>query len=67
MESLSPVDHAVEALCHKGSRNVLRDIVALEKGEVLPEIANLDPRDRALVLQELKAVMALYQEHRATW
>lgn len=67
MESLSAVDEAVEVLCHKGSRDVPQYILDLEQGNPLPEIAALDSRERALVLQELKAVMSLYGEHRATW
>ena len=60
MDRLSPVEHVVEVLCHKGCRQVWLEIMALEKGENLPETAGLSSKERALVLQELKSIMAAY-------
>lgn len=60
MHHLSPVEHAIEVLCHKGCRQVWREIVALERGEVLPETEGLSAKERALVLQELKTIMSVY-------
>ena len=60
MYTSSPVEHAIEVLCHKGCRQVWREIVALERGEVLPETEGLSAKEQRLVLQELKSIMAVY-------
>jgi hypothetical protein len=54
------VEACVERLCQKGCRAVWGDIERLERGEVLPEVAGLDPAQREAVLAELKSVMAVY-------
>lgn len=51
---------AVEAVCHKGCKLVWADIEALEQGVDFPEVKSLDEAERAAVLEELKAVMAVY-------
>ena len=54
------VAQCVEILCHKGCRQVWYDIAALEQGATLPETQGLSASERAAVLAELKAVMAVY-------
>lgn len=54
------IDFALETLCQRGCVEVSRIIRALEQGESLPELADMDPAERQAVLQELKAVMAVY-------
>ena len=56
------VDHCVETLCDKGCKAVWLDIHRLEAGEDLPETVRLDDRERRAVLDELKAVMAVYSD-----
>jgi hypothetical protein len=60
MYKSSPVEHAIEVLCHKGCRQVWREILALERGERLPETEGLSAKEQRLVLQELKSIMAVY-------
>lgn len=50
----------IESLCAKGCRQVWRDIAALEGGEPLAETRGLGPAEIAQVLEELKAIMAVY-------
>jgi len=54
------VVRCVEALCHKGCRQVWCDIQALERDAALPETQGLSTAERAAVLAELKSVMAVY-------
>jgi len=54
------VDDCVEQICEKGCRRVGEDIRALERGRVPPEARHLDAEERACVLLELKAIMAVY-------
>jgi len=56
----SPVEVLVEAICHKGCRQVRRDIAMLESGEDLPETRTLTPSERTQLLRELKDIMAVY-------
>ena len=60
MERLTHVEHAIVVLCTKGCRQVWQEIIALEKGEVLPETRGLNSHERAMVLQELRSIMAVY-------
>ncbi len=62
MHKSPAVQHCIELLCHKGCRQVWREIEALEQGEDLPEARGLNTEERALVLTELKAVMAVYKD-----
>ena len=58
---LKPVLEArLERICEKGCRLVWDDIAVLERGGDLAETVDLDGRERALLLAELKAVMAVY-------
>lgn len=62
MQSLDEyrIEGLIEALCQKGCRQVRRDIAALEAGAELPETRGLTPRERRLLLAELKQIMAVY-------
>ncbi len=55
------VDSSVEQICDQGCKVVWGYIAMLERGEHPPEVENLQPGEVALVLSELKAVMACYQ------
>lgn len=55
------VEEAVERLCHKGCKAVWCDIESLEQGQALAETQNLTPEERALVLEEIKHIMAVYE------
>lgn len=54
------INHCIEVLCQKGCREVTRIIGVLERGEVLAETDVLEAAERAEVLRELKAIMAVY-------
>lgn len=54
------IDRSIEALCHRGCKEVTRIIGLLERNEPLPETDALDLSERGVVLQELKAIMAVY-------
>jgi len=56
------VEHAVELLCHRGCRAVWAVIRALERGETLPETADLDAIEVQAVVGELKAIMSVYAD-----
>jgi len=50
----------LERICEKGCRQVWDDIAVLEGGGELAETADLNGRERAWLLAELKSVMAVY-------
>lgn len=54
------VEYSVERLCNKGCRAVREDIAALERGDLLVEVVNLNAQERAMVLRELQQIMAVY-------
>ncbi len=54
------IEYSVERLCNKGCRQVREDIESLERGVVLEEVRGLEAPERARVLEELKAIMAVY-------
>ena len=54
------VDRCVESMCHKGCKMLWADIEALQNGVALPEVETLSASERAQVLVELKAIMAVY-------
>jgi hypothetical protein len=55
------VEQAVEKLCGKGCRSVWADIDALEAGQRLPEVEGLSREEVALVIEELKSIMSVYE------
>ena len=59
--SSSPIEHCIEVLCHKGCKALWADIETLEQGRQLEETRDLTVEERQLVLNELKAIMAVYE------
>lgn len=60
MMKFSTIQHAVEAICDKGCRQVRADILTLEQGRNPLETVDLGAPERAEVLRELKSIMAVY-------
>jgi hypothetical protein len=58
----SKVARCIETLCHKGCKEVTQIILALERGDPLEEVRDLSEEERQAVLDELKAIMAVYGE-----
>jgi hypothetical protein len=58
------IDHCIETLSLRGCTEVCEVIRLLEEGEALPETAELNDDEREAVLNELKAVMAIYTERK---
>ena len=54
------IDQGVERICQKGCQSVREDMLLLERGVILPELRDLDELGRRQVLQELRAIMAVY-------
>lgn len=52
----------VESLCETGCQNVNAVIEILNNGEYLKETAELSAQERALVLNELKIIMSVYDK-----
>ncbi len=55
------IDDRVELLCQKGCKALWADIDLMDRGHVLPELADLEPEERAEVLREIKSIMAVYK------
>jgi hypothetical protein len=51
----SKIAHCIEFLCQRGCKEVSLIILALERGETMAEV------------QELKSIMAVYQEGGTCW
>lgn len=56
----SAIDQLVETLCGQGCRAVLVYIEALQAGQMRQEFADLGTTQRELLLHELQAIMAVY-------
>jgi hypothetical protein len=54
------VEACVDAVCEQGCSHVNACIRALRNGEEFPEVAGMPEGDRLLLLQELVAIMAVY-------
>lgn len=54
------VNQCIDAICQNGCDAVRATIAAMESGEPIPQVELLDSAARQLVLDELKAVMAVY-------
>lgn len=54
------LDQHVAHICELGCTRVTEIIAALEQGQTTPETHDLLDSDRAQVLVELKAIMAVY-------
>lgn len=61
MSARPTVEQSIEHLCHKGCRQVWRDIESLQKGEPLPETLGLSESEIEAVIRELKSIMAVYE------
>jgi len=55
------IDDRVELLCQKGCKALWADIDLMDRGQVLPELADLEPEEQAEVLREIKSIMAVYK------
>jgi hypothetical protein len=57
------VNQCVEALCKCGCEAVRATITSMEMGAELEQTRDLDKQEAAIVLDELKAIMAVYDDH----
>ena len=60
--SSEQISQCIEVLCQCGCDAVRATISAMESGAVVPQVEILTEEERRLVLNELKAVMAVYDE-----
>ena len=60
MSSEDPVTQCVEAMCQCGCEAVRASISALELGQSVVQVEGFDAEQRARLLAELKAIMAVY-------
>ena len=63
----SKIAHCIEVLCQKGCKEVSVIILALERGEAMAEMQELNADERQMVLHEIKSIMAVYQEGGTCW
>ena len=63
----SKIAHCIEVLCQKGCKEVSLVILALERGDPMTEVQELNEGERQAVLKELKSIMAVYQEGGTCW
>lgn len=56
------VNALIDRLCAEGCTVVQEHILALERGEEHPAYAHLDAAGRRLLLAELRAIMAVYDD-----
>ena len=54
------LSECLEALCQCGCDAVLATIAAMESGQTIPQTEQLNEEERAIVLAELKSIMAVY-------
>ncbi len=57
---ITAVEASIERICDMGCRVVWQNIAALERDECPPEVQGLSGTERAMVLSELKTIMAVY-------
>lgn len=60
--SSEQVSQCIEVLCQCGCEAVRATITAMESGAVVPQVQSLTEEQRRMVLDELRAVMAVYDE-----
>jgi hypothetical protein len=60
----SKVNQCVEALCKCGCEAVRATITSMEMGAELEQTRDLDEQEAAIVLDELKAIMAVYDDRK---
>jgi 4-hydroxy-3-methylbut-2-en-1-yl diphosphate synthase IspG/GcpE len=58
--SSEQVSQCIDALCQCGCDAVRATISAMESGVEVPQVKTLSNEERRMVLDELKAVMAVY-------
>jgi 4-hydroxy-3-methylbut-2-en-1-yl diphosphate synthase IspG/GcpE len=58
----SKVNQCIEALCKCGCEAVRATITSMEMGAELEQTRDLDEQEAAIVLDELKAIMAVYDD-----
>jgi hypothetical protein len=63
----SKIAHCIEFLCQRGCKEVSLIILALERGETMAEVQELNEDERQVILHELKSIMAVYQEGGTCW
>ncbi len=63
----SKIAHCIEVLCQRGCKEVSLTILALERGEPMAEVLELNEDERQAVLHELKSIMAVYREGGTCW
>jgi hypothetical protein len=63
----SKIAHCIEVLCQRGCKQVSLVIIALERGETMPEVQELNENERQAVMNELKSIMSVYQEGGTCW
>lgn len=63
----SKISHCIEVLCQKGCKEVSLIILALERGDPMTEVQELNESERQAVLKELKSIMSVYQEGGTCW
>lgn len=63
----SRIAHCIEVLCQRGCKEVSLVILALERGEPMAEVQELNEGERQAVLHELKSIMAVYREGGTCW
>jgi hypothetical protein len=56
------LSQCIEALCQCGCEAVRATISAMESGVVVPQVETFSEAERQMVLAELKAVMAVYDD-----
>jgi hypothetical protein len=63
----SKIAHCIEVLCQRGCKEVSLIILALERGEPMAEVQELNEDELQAVLHELKSIMAVYREGDSCW
>ena len=63
----SRIAHCIEVLCQKGCKEVSLVILALERGDPMAEVQELNEDELQAVLKELKSIMSVYQEGGTCW
>ena len=64
MNHSEQINQCIEALCNTGCDTVRATIRTLEEGLPLPQTKGLNKEERRIVLEEIKAVMAVYDSVR---
>ncbi len=56
------IAQCVELLCQQGCVEVRSTIARLEANQAVAQVSGFDAQERHLVLEELKAIMAVYDQ-----